>query len=56
MRLTVADDSVAAIYAAVDAGQPPARLLLTSFAADACDDRLRTWGEWEHISRSADPA
>jgi len=60
MRLPVVEDSVAAIYAAVDAGQPPARLLLTSFAADAVhgayDDRLRTWQEWEHISRPADPA
>jgi NAD(P)-dependent dehydrogenase (short-subunit alcohol dehydrogenase family) len=50
MRLPVADDSVTAIFAAVDAGQPPARLLLTSFAADAVhaayDDRLRTWREW----------
>jgi hypothetical protein len=51
VRLPVAEDSVTAIFAAVDAGQPPARLLLTSFAADAVhaayDDRLRTWREWE---------
>jgi NAD(P)-dependent dehydrogenase (short-subunit alcohol dehydrogenase family) len=50
MRLPVAEDSATAIFAAVDAGQPPARLLLTSFAADAghaaYHDRLRTWHEW----------
>jgi NAD(P)-dependent dehydrogenase (short-subunit alcohol dehydrogenase family) len=50
MRLPVAEDSVTAIFAAVDAGQPPARLLLTRFAADAVPaayhDRLRTRREW----------
>jgi NAD(P)-dependent dehydrogenase (short-subunit alcohol dehydrogenase family) len=49
MRLPVAEGSVTAILAAVDAGQPPARLLLTSFAADAVHaaygGRLRTWRE-----------
>ena len=60
MRLPAAEDSVTALFAAVDSDQPPARLLLTGMAYDtaqaAYQQRLTTWQAWEEVSRSADRA
>jgi NAD(P)-dependent dehydrogenase (short-subunit alcohol dehydrogenase family) len=53
-----AADSVAAVLAAVDAEQPPTRLLLSSqaygMALHTYDQRVKTWKAWEDTSRSAD--
>lgn len=53
-----ADDSVAAVLAAVDAEQPPTRLLLSSqaygIALHTYDQRVKTWQAWEATSHSAD--
>jgi NAD(P)-dependent dehydrogenase (short-subunit alcohol dehydrogenase family) len=53
-----AQDSVAAVLAAVDADEPPTRLLLTSVAYDMVqhvyEQRVQTWKAWEQTSRSAD--
>ncbi len=50
--------TVAAILAVVDADEPPARILLGSFAQDAADQvyehRLATWRAWASVARSAD--
>jgi len=58
MTQPTAADSVAAVLAAVDAEQPPTRLLLSSQAYDTAlriyDQRLATWRQWEATSRSAD--
>lgn len=55
-----AQDSVAAFLAAVDAPEPPSRLILASSGYDlvvaAHEQRLATWRAWEQTSRSADPA
>jgi NAD(P)-dependent dehydrogenase (short-subunit alcohol dehydrogenase family) len=53
-----AQDSVGAVLAAVDAEEPPTRLLLSSQAYDTAlhvyDQRVQTWKAWEQTSRSAD--
>jgi NAD(P)-dependent dehydrogenase (short-subunit alcohol dehydrogenase family) len=53
-----ADATVEALFAVVDADQPPARLLLNSTAFDMVTStvaqRLQTWRDWETVSRSAD--
>ncbi|MGW4214461.1 SDR family NAD(P)-dependent oxidoreductase [Lentzea sp. NPDC004789] len=54
-----AQDSVEALFAAVDAEEPPTRLLLASRGYDLVlavhEQRLATWRAWEKVSRSADP-
>ena len=54
-----AQDSVEALFAAVDAAEPPTRLLLASMGYDLVlashEQRLATWRAWEKVSRSADP-
>jgi NAD(P)-dependent dehydrogenase (short-subunit alcohol dehydrogenase family) len=54
-----ADDSVEALFAAVDAAEPPTRLLLASQGYDlvlaAHEQRMETWRAWEKTARSADP-
>ncbi|WP_086668029.1 SDR family NAD(P)-dependent oxidoreductase [Lentzea kentuckyensis] len=54
-----AEDSVEALFAAVDAAEPPSRLLLASSGYDLVlavhEQRLATWRAWEKTSRSADP-
>lgn len=53
-----AQDTVEALFAVVDADQPPARLLLNSTAFDMVtgivEQRLQTWRDWEAVSRAAD--
>jgi NAD(P)-dependent dehydrogenase (short-subunit alcohol dehydrogenase family) len=53
-----AEASVLAVLAAVDAEQPPARLLLNSDAYDLAlgtyEQRMQAWRQWETLSRSAD--
>lgn len=55
-----AQDSVEAFFEAVDAAEPPTRLLLASSGYDAVlaahEQRIATWRAWEKTSRSADPA
>lgn len=55
----VADDSVEAVFQAVDAAEPPTRLLLASSGYDMVlaihEQRVATWREWEEAARSADP-
>jgi NAD(P)-dependent dehydrogenase (short-subunit alcohol dehydrogenase family) len=55
-----AQDSVAALFAAVDAAEPPTRLILASqgydLVLDAHERRMATWRAWEKTTRSADPA
>jgi hypothetical protein len=50
--------TTAAVFAAVDAEDPPLRLLLSGGAYDIAQGvyqrRLQTWSEWEATSRSAD--
>ncbi|MEV5527645.1 SDR family NAD(P)-dependent oxidoreductase [Streptomyces prunicolor] len=50
--------SVEAVLAAVDADEPPARLLLGSAAYGLVlpiyERRLQTWRDWESVTRSAD--
>ena len=50
--------SVQAILAAVDADEPPTRLLLSSAAVDIVppimEKRLADWRAWEDVARSAD--
>jgi NAD(P)-dependent dehydrogenase (short-subunit alcohol dehydrogenase family) len=52
------DATTPAVFAAVDAENPPLRLLLNGFAYDTAQavyaQRLQTWSEWEATSRSAD--
>ncbi|OLR93235.1 SDR family oxidoreductase [Actinokineospora bangkokensis] len=52
------DATVAAVFAAVDAENPPLRLLLSGRAYDIAQnlyaERLKTWAEWEDATRSAD--
>ena len=52
-----AQDSVAALFAVVDAEKPPVRLLLGNQAVDivtgAYERRLNDWKTWEEVSRSA---
>jgi NAD(P)-dependent dehydrogenase (short-subunit alcohol dehydrogenase family) len=54
-----AQDSVAALFEAVDAAEPPARLLLASTGYDMVlathEQRIAAWQAWEKVSRSADP-
>jgi NAD(P)-dependent dehydrogenase (short-subunit alcohol dehydrogenase family) len=54
-----AQDSVEALFEAVDAAEPPTRLLLASSGYDlvlaAHEQRVATWRAWENTSRSADP-
>jgi NAD(P)-dependent dehydrogenase (short-subunit alcohol dehydrogenase family) len=54
-----AGDSVEAVFAVVDAEEPPLRLILASQGFDmviaAHQQRLATWREWEKTARSADP-
>ena len=51
------DATTAAVFAAVDAENPPLRLLLSGVAYDIAQrvyqQRLDTWSEWEATSRSA---
>jgi hypothetical protein len=51
------DATTAAVFAAVDAENPPLRLLLSGGAYDIAQgvyqQRLHTWSEWEATSRSA---
>jgi hypothetical protein len=51
------DATTAAVFAAVDAENPPLRLLLSGGAYDIAQgvyqQRLHTWSEWETTSRSA---
>ena len=51
------DATTAAVFAAVDAENPPLRLLLSGVAYDIAQrvyqQRLQTWSEWEATSRSA---
>jgi NAD(P)-dependent dehydrogenase (short-subunit alcohol dehydrogenase family) len=53
-----AEATVNAIFAVVDADQPPTRLLLNSTAYDMVigivEQRLQTWRDWEAVSRAAD--
>jgi len=55
-----AQDSVEALFEAVDAAEPPTRLLLASTGYDLVlashEQRIATWRAWEKTSRSADPA
>lgn len=55
-----AEDSVEALFAAVDAPEPPLRLILASQGYDlvmaAHEQRMATWRAWEKTARSADPA
>jgi NAD(P)-dependent dehydrogenase (short-subunit alcohol dehydrogenase family) len=50
--------TTAAVLAAVDADQPPLRLLLSGtayeFAKGGYAARLKEWADWESVSRSAD--
>jgi hypothetical protein len=50
--------TVNAVLAAIDADQPPARLILGSPTFDrilpAYERRLNTWRDWETVTRSAD--
>jgi NAD(P)-dependent dehydrogenase (short-subunit alcohol dehydrogenase family) len=54
-----ADDSVEAVFQAVDAAEPPSRLLLASSGYDLVlathEQRMATWRSWEKAARSADP-
>jgi len=54
-----AQDSVEALFQAVDATEPPTRLILASTGYDMVlavhEQRLTTWRDWEKVSRSADP-
>ncbi|MEU3650098.1 SDR family NAD(P)-dependent oxidoreductase [Lentzea sp. NPDC034063] len=56
---TMSDPAVttAAVFAAIDAEQPPRRLLLSGSAFDIVQgvyaERLKTWADWETVSRSA---
>ncbi|GAA3434814.1 SDR family oxidoreductase [Kutzneria kofuensis] len=51
------DDTTAAVFAAIDAENPPRRLLLSGIAYDIAQnvyaERVKTWSEWEETSRSA---
>jgi NAD(P)-dependent dehydrogenase (short-subunit alcohol dehydrogenase family) len=51
------DDTTAAVFAAIDAENPPRRLLLSGTAYDIAQqvyqDRIKTWQDWEGTSRSA---
>lgn len=57
--LPAAEDSVEAVFQAVDSAEPPTRLLLASFGYDLVlavhEQRMATWRAWEKASRSADP-
>lgn len=54
-----AQDSVEAVFQAVDAAEPPTRLLLASSGYDMVlathEQRMATWRAWEKAARSADP-
>ncbi|MFC3495738.1 SDR family NAD(P)-dependent oxidoreductase [Glycomyces rhizosphaerae] len=54
-----AEDSVAALFEAVDATEPPTRLILASQGYDLVlavhERRIDTWRAWEKTARSADP-
>jgi NAD(P)-dependent dehydrogenase (short-subunit alcohol dehydrogenase family) len=58
--MPTAQDSVEALLQAVDAVEPPTRLLLASAGYDMVlaihEQRMATWRSWEKVSRSADPA
>ena len=51
------DATTAAVFAAIDAENPPRRLLLSGTAYDIAQnvyaDRIKTWQEWEDTSRNA---
>lgn len=51
------DATTAAVFAAVDAENPPRRLLLSGSAFEVAhrvyQERIKTWQEWEDTSRSA---
>ncbi|MTD16468.1 SDR family NAD(P)-dependent oxidoreductase [Nakamurella sp. YIM 132087] len=53
-----AEDTVEALFAAVDAAEPPTRLLLSSAAVDlvlpAYERRVQHWKDWDEVSRTAD--
>jgi NAD(P)-dependent dehydrogenase (short-subunit alcohol dehydrogenase family) len=55
-----AEDSVKALFEAVDAVEPPTRLILASQGYDmvlaAHEQRIGIWRAWEKTSRSADPS
>jgi NAD(P)-dependent dehydrogenase (short-subunit alcohol dehydrogenase family) len=55
--LPAADASTDAVLAAVDAPEPPSRLLLSGDAYDLVTgtyaSRLKVWADWESVSRSA---
>lgn len=57
MQTPTAEQSTAAVLAAVDAEEPPARLLLSGNAynivTDAYAKRLQIWADWESVTRSA---
>lgn len=58
MRSSGAEATVSAILSVVDAAEPPARVLLGSFAQDMavqlCEQRISGWKRWESVARSAD--
>jgi NAD(P)-dependent dehydrogenase (short-subunit alcohol dehydrogenase family) len=51
------EQTVNALFAVVDAAQPPLRILLSARAYDTAtttyQERLSTWATWQHVSRSA---
>lgn len=51
-------DTVEAVMTAIDADNPPVRLLLGSLAFDwvvgVTEQRVQTWRNWEEVTRSAD--
>jgi hypothetical protein len=55
-----AADTVEALFAAIDADQPPTRLIFGSTGYDmvvtTSEKRIQTWRDWEKVSRSADGA
>jgi NAD(P)-dependent dehydrogenase (short-subunit alcohol dehydrogenase family) len=57
MDLPSAESTVAAVLAAVDAPEPPLRLLLSGAAYEivtgAYANRLQVWADWESVSRTA---
>lgn len=58
MRLPGPEDTVAALLSIVDVAEPPARVLLGSFAQDLAvhrtEQRIAEWKRWDVVARSAD--
>ena len=54
----IAQDSVEAVFQAIDATEPPTRLILASHGLEmvlsAHEQRIATWRAWEKVTRSAD--